>query len=250
MKGRITFTIFLVFFLVACASESEEKQLTVSAAISLTNVLNEVKELFEEEHDIKVVFNWGGSGTLARQIQQGAPTDLFISASEDWMDLLDEEGLILPETKSTLVKNQLVLVTKKDSNLSFPDFSSLKLETGRIAMGNPKTVPAGQYTQQSLISVGKWLELEDQLIYAKDVRQVLTYVESGNVELGFVYKTDALHSDNTKILAIVPEENHDPILYPMAVIQNSNMLDECFQFIQFLQTDPIQEIFYKYGFTH
>src|SRR5699024_10612248 len=189
-----------------------------------------------------------GSGTLAQQIQQGAPVDLFISANAEWMDKLEQSGDIHPATREVLVNNELVLIGKKDTEIlpftNAEDFDS----TLTVAIGNPDSVPAGNYTKQSLEGLGVWDQIEDNLVLAKDVRQVLTYVETGNADIGYVYKSDALSSDKVEILATVESDLHDPIVYPAALIKASEKEEEAKDFMQFLLSDEAQEIFEQYGF--
>src|SRR5699024_1584359 len=160
-----------------------------------------MQEMYENEHNIKLTFNLAGSGTLAQQIQQGAPIDLFISANQNWMDTLENDNMIDSSTREDMTGNNLVLITHKDSTLSYQSFEEISAEdVDEIAVGNPESVPAGGYTKDTLTSLGMWESLEDHIILAKDVRQVLTYVETGNADIGFVYESDALTSENIQIV--------------------------------------------------
>lgn len=229
--------------------QSESVELTVSAAISLTDALNEIKESYEEENNVTLTFNYGGSGTLAQQIQQGAPVDVFISANQDWMDTLEEEALIIDDTRDNITGNSIVLITQEDSDHVYESIEELKADdVEQIAIGNPESVPAGNYTEQTLKHIDLWEELEDKFVLAKDVRQVLTYVESGNADIGFVYESDALTSDQIEILATAEEKWHDPIIYPGAIIADTEHEDEATAFLNYMLTDEAQEILEKYGF--
>lgn len=243
------FGLIAVFLLLtACSSTKDEKiTLTISAAISLTDALEEMKEVYETEHNVELTFNLAGSGTLAQQIEQGAPVDLFISANEQWMDTLEENGLILSDTRSDVTGNRLVLIAHTDSTLSYQSFDEFTPED--VAIGNPDSVPAGAYAKEALTALNVWDDIEDQLILAKDVRQVLTYIETGNATVGFVYESDALSSDDVQIVTTVGENYHDPITYPSAVIADTDYEGEAKALLDYLRSEDAQDIFAKHGFT-
>ncbi|TXL63377.1 molybdate ABC transporter substrate-binding protein [Cerasibacillus terrae] len=233
------------------STEQEEKTpLTISAAISLTDALEEMKAIFEEEHHAELTFNLGGSGKLAQQIQQGAPSDVFISANQDWMDMLEEEELILADTREDVTGNKIVLISSKDADLSIDSLEDIDTVDSikQIAVGNPETVPAGKYTEQALQSIKKWDELEDKIVLAKDVRQVLTYVETGNADIGFVYESDAKTSDDINILLTADSDMHDSIIYPAAVTKDTQHEELAKAFVEFLESDQAQDILKSYGF--
>lgn len=259
MKRFSTFIVLLII-LIGCShdklnpssiqAENGDNVLTISAAISLSDALHEIKEVYEKENNVKLTFNLGGSGKLAQQIQQGAPVDVFISANQDWMDVLEDKGLIKTDTRTNVTGNQLVLITGKESSLTYESFGEIEPDTvDQIAIGNPESVPAGKYTKDVLENLGTWDNLKDKLILAKDVRQVLTYVESGNTDIGFVYKSDIHHAENIKVLATADKSRHDPILYPIAVVADTKYEQEAFDFINFMQSDEAQNILESYGFT-
>lgn len=228
----------------------ENTELLISTAASLTDAMTEIEKAFEDEYsDIDVSFNYGSSGTLAQQIQQGAPADAFLSADQKWMDTLEEENLILPETRIDFTGNKLVLISQKDHSLEISSFEDLNpAEIGDLAIGNPESVPAGSYAKEVLTKLNKWEGLEKHLILAKDVRQVLTYVESGNTELGIVYSSDAFISDQVKIIAEASSDWHTPVIYPAAVTADSKNADSAKRFIEFLQTEEAQSILNQFGF--
>ena len=180
----------------ALALHAADQGLTVSAAISLKDALDEISHLYETEQAGRpaIHFNFGGSGTLQRQIEQGAPVDVFISASSKEMDALDSKGLLLSATRRNLVGNSVVLIVPKGASgiSSFEDLTNPAAKV--IAIGEPKTVPAGEYAQEILTHLGIYDQLKSKLVLAKDVRQVLTHVETGNADAGIVYATDAKHS--------------------------------------------------------
>jgi molybdate transport system substrate-binding protein len=230
-------------------AKEERVPLMISAAMSLGDALHEIKEIYEEEHLVDLTFNLGGSGSLAQQIQQGAPADIFLSANQEWMNRLEREGLIQTETRADIIENQLVLIAATSSPLEYTSFTEISAsDVGRIAIGNPESVPAGKYAKDALISLEKWNELEDQLLLAKDVRQVLTYVETENADIGFAYESDAMTTDLVKIVATSDTDLHEPIVYPGAVIANTTHEKEAADFLAFLETNQAQEVFKKYGF--
>lgn len=232
-------------------AEGERQELFVAAAASLTDAMEEITEIYEEEHsDVELTFNFAGSGKLAQQIQQGAPVDVFISANENWMDTLIEEDYIDADERLEVTGNRLVIITQHDTDISYDTFDDIDgTVLDQIAIGNPESVPAGEYTEEILDNLDKWDELEDQFVYAKDVRQVLTYVESGNADIGFVYESDALSSDKVKIITYSNPENHNKIIYPGAILNDSEMQSEGKEFLKYLQSDEGQEILERYGFT-
>ncbi|WP_217587631.1 molybdate ABC transporter substrate-binding protein [Lentibacillus saliphilus] len=232
------------------ASKDTPAELTISVAASLADVMEDIKTDYEETHNVTLTFNLAGSGTLAQQIQQGAPADAFISANQNWMDTLEEEGLLVDDTRADITGNHLVLIKTQSSDLNYESFTDVSAdEVDQVAVGNPESVPAGKYTEQALKSIDKWDALEGVIVLAKDVRQVLTYVETGNAEVGFVYESDALISDKVDILAKSEAGMHDPIIYPGAVIADSDFVEEATAFIEYMQSDEAQHKLAEYGFN-
>ncbi|WP_144550698.1 molybdate ABC transporter substrate-binding protein [Bacillus sp. X1(2014)] len=228
---------------------SEKKvELTISAAASLQDALNEITATFEKEHpNVKVNYNFGASGALGQQISQGAPVDLFFSAAEDKFDKLVQDGLIDKSKGTDLVGNELVLVVPDDSKKEIKGFEDLT-KSDKISIGTPEAVPAGQYAKETLEKVNVWKAIEGKVVYAKDVRQVLTYVETNNVDAGIVYKTDASVSQKVKIVATAEEDTHAPIIYPLGVIKNSSHPKEAQLFYDYLQNETSMKTFEKFGF--
>ena len=186
---------------------------------------------------------------MQQQISQGAPVDLFFSAAEDKFDLLVEEGTIAKEDGLDLLGNELVLVVPKE-DLSIKGFEDLvKAEVDKISIGTPETVPAGKYAKESLENMDIWKDVESKVVYAKDVRQVLSYVETGNIDAGIVYKTDALVSDKVEIVASADPATHTPIIYPVGIIKDSEHYEAAKDFYEYLQNDDALKVFEKYGFT-
>lgn len=221
-------------------------ELTISAAASLQDALTEIVARFEKEHpDVLINFNFGASGSLQQQISQGAPADLFFSAAEDKFDKLVNDGLIDEKNGIDLVGNELVLVVPKGSKIkSFHDLT----EADKLSIGTPESVPAGKYAKESLEKMDIWNNIEEKVVYAKDVRQVLTYVETNNVDAGIVYKTDALISEKVNIVDTAEENTHDPIIYPLGVIKDTSHPEEAKLFYDYLQNEKSMDIFKEYGF--
>jgi molybdate transport system substrate-binding protein len=223
--------------------------LTLSVAASLKDAIAETEAAYRQSHaNIYLSNNFGSSGTLAGQIEQGAPADMFLSAGAKPMDELEGKGLIAAGTRRNLLRNSLVLIAPLDSRLI--DFDGLTGSSVRlIALGDLASVPAGQYGQQTLLSLHLWDKLNAKLVLGKDVRQVLTYVETGNADAGLVYATDALTSSKVRVVASAPESAHDPIVYPAAVVKGSRSEEAARRFIDYLASPAAQAIFQKHGFT-
>ncbi|GKU76450.1 molybdate ABC transporter substrate-binding protein [Paenibacillus sp. L3-i20] len=253
----VTATV-VAFTLSACGSSKgsdvssgEKVELTISAAASLTDALNELELTFEKEHKtIDLVFNYGASGALQQQIEQGAPADLFLSAAVKNMKTLVEKGLVEESKQSNLLSNELVVVAPKDSQVKLAEMKDLvPAEVGKIAIGIPESVPAGNYAKEALISASLWDTVVAKTVQAKDVRGVLQYVETGNVEAGFVYKTDALASKAVKIAFAVDKAAYSPVLYPVGIVKATKHVKEAENFYNFLQTKEATDVFVKYGFS-
>jgi molybdate transport system substrate-binding protein len=198
---------------------------------------------------VKVRFNFGASGTLEQQIEQGAPVDVFFSAAPKPMDALAKLSLILPGTRRDILRNRIVLIAPRET--ATPDsFDSLPGGAVQlIALGDPLSVPAGDYGRQTLESLRLWNAVQAKLVLAKDVRQVLTYVETGNAEAGIVYATDASESGKVRVVATAPEGSHAPVIYPAAVIAGSPNQAAARAFVSFLTGNEARNIFNRHGFT-
>lgn len=229
-------------------SSDNEVELTVSAAASLKDALTEITTTFEKENsNVNIVYNFGSSGSLQQQISQGAPVDLFFSAAEEKFDQLVKEGLIEKEKGIDLLGNEIVLVVPKNADKGINKFEDIG-KSDKISIGTPESVPAGKYAKETLEKLNVWKSVEEKTVYAKDVRQVLTYVETGNVDAGIVYKTDALVSSKVKIVATANENTHTPIIYPVGLIKNSSHTKEAKLFYEYLQNEESKKTFEKYGF--
>ncbi len=250
------FLLFLFFIgshqtnlLSAANSETEATNLTVSAASSLKDAMVEIEQIYSKEQPkVTITYNFGGSGSLQQQIEQGAPVDVFISASAKQIDTLHKKELIVPDTRKNLLKNRLVLVVPKD-NTTITDLKSLTdASVNKIAIAEPESVPAGQYAKEVLTNIGIFDQIQAKIVFAKDVRQVLNYVETGNVDGGIVYVTDAKTSDRIRIAATAAENLHSPIIYPVALIKGSQNQTAAKEFMQFMEGDRAETVFTRYGF--
>jgi molybdate transport system substrate-binding protein len=226
-----------------------QTRLTISAAASLKDALVETEVAYKQSHaDVEIINNFGSSGTLAAQIDQGVPVDIFLSAAAKPMDDVEAKGLMVAGTRRNLLRNTLVLIAPLDSTLR--DFSGLTGNSVRtIALGDPASVPAGQYGRQTLSYLHLFDRLNSKFVLAKDVRQVLTYVETGNADAGLVYATDARESGKVRVVATAPEASHDVIVYPGAVVKGSRNEAAARAFLNYLATAGVRAIFVKYGFT-
>ncbi|MDQ0172083.1 molybdate ABC transporter substrate-binding protein [Paenibacillus tundrae] len=229
----------------------ETVELTISAAASLTDAMKEIETNFEAANpNIKLNFNFGASGALQQQIEQGAPSDIFVSAASKNLNALVEENLIAEADQQNLLQNSLVAVVtadRADEVSSEKDLTSDTMKT--IAIGIPESVPAGTYAKEALTNAKLWDQLESKLVQGKDVRQVLQYVETGNADAGFVYKTDALTSDQVKIAFEVDKNSYTPANYPVGIIEGTKHRTEAEQFYTYLQSPEILDVFAKYGFS-
>lgn len=221
----------------------------VSAAASLKSSLEETGRRFEAEFpNVTLRYNFGGSGSLGQQLEQGAPVDLFISAATEPMDRLVEKGIVQSDAVQLMFRNALVLIEPvgKQNVKHLPDL--LKPEVRVLAIGQPDTVPAGEYAKEALQNEGLWDDVESKAVYAKDVTQVLAYVESGNADAGFVYKTDLKSSAKATLALEVDPDKHQPIEYPAAVPGNAKHPQEAEALLEFMRKPEIRDIFTETGF--
>jgi molybdate transport system substrate-binding protein len=224
-------------------------ELIVSAAVSLKDAFREIAELYEKRTGTRIHFNYGASGALQKQVESGAPVDVFASAGAKQMDDLVSKSLIVPDTRTVFARNSLVLIIPaKGTGLgSFSDLANPAVK--KVAVGNPKTVPAGQYTEQTINNLKLLPQIQSKLIFAEDVRQVLDYVARDEVDAGVVYSSDALSAgDRVKVVARAPDDSHDPILYPIAVVKDSQQKEAARKFIELVLTAEGQAILVKHGF--
>jgi len=251
ISNRIGFglAMFALAAALAACHAGKSATLTVSVAASLKDAIVEVEAAYNQDHPaIDFRNNFGSSGTLASEIEQGAPVDAFLSAGSKQMNELEAKGLIASGTRHDLLRNELVLIAQPDSQLR--DFQGLADRSVKlIALGDPGSVPAGQYGRQTLQALHLYDKLSAKLVLGKDVRQVLTYVETGNADAGLVYSTDAQISGKVRVVAVAPESSHDPIVYPAAILKGSRDPDDARKFTDFLGSPAAKAIFIKHGFT-
>ena len=246
MKPYLLVLLGLAYLFVGCSGE----ELVIFGAMSLTDALTEVGQRFGSARNVNVYCNFAGSSTLQRQIEKGAPADVFISASPKQIDALQGEGLIYEDSRRAILKNRLVLVVPLNSPLSMTDVGLLTQDSiRRIAIGEPNSVPAGLYGKEALTHLGVWIVIQPKLIPSADVRSTLAYVESGEVDVGIVYQTDAGLSKKVKSIYQFPNSSHSPIVYPAAVLRNTGNTTLAQAFLEYLQTAEVAAIFEKYGFS-
>ena len=236
--------IFVSLFAISAAAS----ELQVFAAISLTDALKEITAEYEQKTGTRVLFNFAASSLLARQISEGAPADVFFSADEEKMDDLQKKKLIVEETRKSLLSNTLVIVIPYDSNARIEDPQQLGKSGWKIALAEPKTVPAGIYAKKYLQNVGLWSKVIDRIIPTENVRAALAVVESGNVDVGIVYKTDAAISKRVKIAYEIPYKDSPDISYPVAVLRETKNPKAARDFVEYLASEHSKAIFKKFGF--
>ncbi len=231
------------------ASAAGKSVVQVSAAISLKEALAALKQVYEKKNPaVEISLNLASSGMLQKQIEEGAPVDLFISAGKKQMDELAAKGLIDPETRTDLLGNELVLIISKEKKGTIKSFADLVDKAQSISIGHPETVPAGKYGKETLVSLKLWDKVEKKIMFAKDVRQVLSYVDSGNVDAGLIYRSDTVALKSGVVAATAPKASHPPIRYPMALIKDSKNKEAARKFMDFLKTAEAAKVFSKYQF--
>ena len=253
MKKKIVFSfclLLVVLTFTGCGKSDKKKSLTIFAAASTTDLMTDLALLFEKETGTAVKINPASSGTLAKQLKDGAPADVYISASKKWMDFIDSNDLVTES--SDFLKNRLVLISHIDSPLDAfeMDKESMlpSLFSGRISIGDPAHVPAGQYAVEALSSLGWYDALVDRFLPAADVRAALSVVEFDEAEAGIVYATDAVRSDKVKVLSQFPEESHPPVLYFCALLKDSKPQGRAF-YDFLLNEKAAEQVYRKYGFS-
>lgn len=239
--------VLLVSFFSAASLSAAE--LTVHAAASLTDAMKEIGAAYEKKSGDKLQFNFGASSMLARQIEEGAPADLFLSADEAKMDALEQKGLLLPGTRRSLLSNSLVIVVPADAGTAPKSASDLaKPEYKKLALAEPQTVPAGIYAREYLQQLGLWESVKERVVPTENVRATLAAVESGNVNAGIVYKTDSLISKKVKVAVEIPAAEGPRISYPLAVMKSSKEAERARKLADYLAGPAAQKVFEKFGF--
>jgi molybdate transport system substrate-binding protein len=230
--------------------KQENIKLTVSAAASLKEVLNEITPLYSKsKSNVTIRNNFGSSGNLQQQIINGAPVDVFISAAAKQMDELQGKNLIVTDSRRDLLSNRLVLIVPADKSdtKELKDLTNANIE--RIAIGDPRSVPVGEYAEQALTKLELFKDLQSKFVLGNNVRQVLQFVESGNAQAGIVYATDAKTSTKVKVVQVIDAKLHKPIVYPIAIIQKSSNQSSAKSYLEFLSSKSAKNVFEKYGFS-
>jgi molybdate transport system substrate-binding protein len=254
-RRRLLILAALPIFAAACGmptSASAQETLIVFAAASMKNAVDDINAAFAAKTSIKVNASYAASSALAKQIEQGAPADLFASADLDWMDYGSQKKFIKDDTRVNLLGNRLVLIAPKDSKLSDVSigqgFDLAKLAgDGRIATGDVRAVPVGKYAKAALEKLGAWAAVEPKMAMAENVRAALSLVARGEAPLGIVYETDAKIEPNVKIVGAFPQDSYPPITYPVALTVNAK--PAAMQYLSFLRSQTAKVIFEKYGFS-
>src|ERR1700679_837935 len=241
----------LLFCLPSSAAPTDKPTIIVFAAASLTNALQDVGDGFTKDSSIPVKFSFAASSALARQIENGAPADMFFSADLEWMDYLQSRKLIQPATRHDVVGNQLVLIAPADSKIVLkiqPHFAlAATLGKGRLATGDPDSVPVGRYAHEALANLGVWDVVSGRLVRADSVRSALAFVERGEAPLGIVYATDAQIDHKVRVVDAFPDNTHVPIIYPIALTAMAKV--DAIKFIDYVRGPVGDTTFKKYGFT-
>src|SRR5271166_3349723 len=248
----VSFLLILAGSMWGTAASAKDDKLVVFAAASLKEALDEVNAAYQREKGQETTSSYAASSTLAKQIEAGAPADIFISADLDWMDYLAKKNLIKPETRANLLGNRLVLIAPINSTVTLriePNFPLAQaLGSGRLAIADPNGVPAGKYGKAALEALGVWSSVADKLAPAENVRATLLLVSRGEAPLGIVYQTDAVVDKGVKILGSFPENTHPPIIYPIAGVASSTNPGAA-GYIAYLKSPAARPIFEKQGFT-
>jgi molybdate transport system substrate-binding protein len=261
LRARLAFAasfLAFAFAFVAVANAADSvarpatgKSIIVFAAASLTDALSEIDEAYTRQTGVEVKASFAASSALARQIESGAKAEVFFSADEEWMDYLAQRNVLLPQTRHDVVGNRLVLIAPANSTAKVdikPNFSLSALlgETGRVATGDPDSVPAGKYARAALTKLNAWDSIAPRLVRAENVRAALAYVARGEARFGIVYSTDALAEKRVKVVGTFPEDSHPPIRYPIAATTATTA--DGTKYVEFVRSKASQEAFKKYGF--
>lgn len=224
--------------------------ITVYAAASLTNAIQDINQLYEKKYNTKVKTSFAASSTLAKQIEQGAPADIYISANISWMNYLANKNKIVVNSRKNLLSNRLVMIAPKNHPVKFrinmdKSFNLTNVLTGKLCIGNTASVPAGKYAKEALNNLGWWQAVKPSLVETEDVRASLNFVNRGECQLGIVYATDAKVVKNVQVISMFPITTHTPIVYPVSMVKQSQQAQ---RYYHFLQTADAKAIYRKYGF--
>jgi len=249
MKNKAIYILVICLVLTSNLVKADSK-ITVFAAASLTNAMTEIATAYEKENTVHIQTSYAASSALAKQIENGAPADIYISADTKWMNYLQDKNLINAESRLNLLGNHLVLIAPKGKSFKVEtdkSFNFAEAYNGKLCTGEMESVPVGIYAKQSLKNLN-WLDsIKNRIVGTQDVRAALVFVERGECYAGIVYETDAKLSEKVEIVAILPDASHDPILYPLAMVKNAS--PQALGFYDYLRSDNAKKIFSKFGFT-
>jgi molybdate transport system substrate-binding protein len=248
-RARIFAAGMLAWLMASSSMGVAGTTLVVSVGSSMKPALHEIAQTYQAVHrNTTVVLNEGGSGALQMQIQHGAPVDVFVSAARMYMDSLVHKGLVIAASRVTIAHNQLALIAHP-SNRTVTSWRSLAdPRTARVGLGEPRSVPAGAYARETLTQMGLWESVQRKAVFARDVSQVLTFVQTGNVDAGVVYKTDVMRGTNVRLVEVAPDESHSSIEYLAAVVSAAHEPRAANMFVVFLKSPAAQAILRRYGF--
>ncbi|MEI0557180.1 molybdate ABC transporter substrate-binding protein [Brachyspira intermedia] len=260
MKKIIFITLLISYLFISCGSSNttdntaktntENKEILVLAAASLTDVLTELANNYKTETGTTVTFSFASSGALQTQIEAGSPADIFFSAAQKQMDALQEKDLIDTDTRKDLLENKVVLISPTNSTLNIKSFTDMtNANVTKVGLGEPKSVPVGQYSEEILSNLSILDTVKQKAVYGSDVRNVLSWVRTGEVDCGIVYATDAQIANDINIIAEAPEGTHKKVIYPIAIVKSSANKEEAKKFIDYISNDKAAEAFKNYGFT-
>ncbi len=247
--------MIIVMVVIGATSPAEARAanktvLQVLAGAGLKDSLYAVKAAYARKAPgVEIRFSLAAAGILQKQIEEGVPADLFFTPGKSQMDDLQRKGLIVPETRTDLLGNEIVLVVAREKKGVITSFGDLVDKAHSLSIGLPETVPAGKYARETLKNLGLWEKFDKRILYAKDVRTVLAYVDSGNVDAGLVYRSDTAAMNSGTLVAVAPKGSHSPIRFSMAVLKSSRHQEETMKFMEFLKTAEAAEIFARHRFT-
>ncbi len=248
-RGRIARAILVTVALLSFVACGADRDLLVFAATSLREPLTEVSERYERESGLTVDLSFGASQSVAQQIASGAPADVFVSAGQAPVLFLEERGLASSADSERLLGNELVVVTLKSGGAIDSLEALTSEEIDRVAMANPAIAPAGAYAEEALRTAGVWDRIQDKLLFGKDVRAAMTYVEVGNADAGIVYGTDARSSDSLKVARAVEANLHSPIVYPAVAVSDSTNQAGASDYLEYLSSEEAMSVFRQFGFS-
>lgn len=252
-RGLASLALSALFLILgSCTNAGPDRAPLILAASSMQDALEEAAHVWAETGHAQPVLSFAGTASLARQIEAGAPADIFISADSEWMDEIDRKDLIVPGSRTVLASNELALIAKGDSTIKLPIHRGFRLKSalkgGRLAMADPDSVPAGRYARQALTSLEVWGDVEPRITRTDSVRAALALVTRGEAPLGIVYRSDAIGESGVRIIGLFPQGSHVPIVYPIAILAASKASDTA-EFRGFLLSGKAGEIFAKHGFN-